>query len=213
MTSTYLRRAFILWVLCVLPAILCSCLGPRRAPRYPKDICEIFRENRGWYRDAYASHKRWGIPIPVMMAIMYQESKFEAKARPPRTTCLRIFPGPRPSSAYGYSQALNATWQKYKRSTGNRGADRDDFDDAIDFIGWYCHVSYIQCKIEKDDAYNLYIAYHEGQGGFLRKSHHKQAWLGRVAAEVSRRARLYKRQLASCEREFQRGRGCCFWPF
>jgi hypothetical protein len=148
-----------------------------------------------------------------MMAIMHQESKYEAKAKPPRTTCLYIFPGPRPSSAFGYSQALDSTWENYKRSTGNRGADRDDFGDSIDFIGWYCNVSHKQCGIAKDDAYSMYLAYHEGQGGFNRKTYRKKTWLKQVASKVNSRAKTYQKQLARCESEFQRRRGCCLWPF
>ncbi|MES0363494.1 MAG: transglycosylase SLT domain-containing protein [Desulfobacteria bacterium] len=213
MTSRNVRRALAVWMACILASHLCGCLGTQHAPRNTKNICEIFRANRGWYKSAYASQKRWGIPIPVMMAIMYQESKFDAKAKPPRTTCLCIFPGPRPSSAYGYSQALDSTWEKYKRSAGNWGADRDDFADSIDFVGWYCNVSHVQCRIAKNDTYNLYLAYHEGQGGFLKKTYRKKAWLRQVAGKAAGRAKTYKKQLASCEREFQKRGDCCLWPF
>jgi len=208
-----LKRRLFVGILFVLAMHLYGCAGTPDAPRYPDDICEIFRENRGWYKSAYASYKRWRIPIPVMMAIMHQESKYEAKAKPPRTTCLYIFPGPRPSSAFGYSQALESTWETYKRSTGNRGADRDNFGDSIDFIGWYCNVSHKQCGIARSDSYHMYLAYHEGQGGFNRKTYAKKAWLHRVAGKVQSRATTYQKQLARCEREFQRRRGCCLWPF
>jgi len=182
-------------------------------PKHIHNICEIFRENPKWYRSARESHKRWGISIPVLMAIIHQESKFEADARPPRGSCLWIFPGPRPSSAYGYAQASNETWQEYRNSTGNTGADRDDFEDGVDFVGWYCQLSSIRCGISKEDAYHLYLAYHEGHGGFNRKTYREKAWLLGVARKVEDRAKTYKSQLASCERQFQR-RGCCFlWPF
>ena len=182
-------------------------------PKHVYNICEVFRENPKWYKTAHGSSRRWGIPIPVLMAIIHQESKFRADARPPRGSCLWIFPGPRPSSAYGYTQAGNETWEEYRKSTGNTGADRDDFEDSLDFIGWYCHLSYLRCRISKNDPYHLYLAYHEGHGGFNRKSYRKKAWLLQVARKVESRARTYKGQLASCEREFQR-RGCCFlWPF
>jgi hypothetical protein len=148
-----------------------------------------------------------------MMAIIHQESRFQAKAKPPRTTCLWIFPGPRPSTAYGYSQALDQTWDKYKQSAGNWGADRDDFADSVDFVGWYCNVSHAKCGIAKNDAYNLYLAYHEGHGGFCRKTYRKKAWLRSVAGKVASSARIYAKQLASCEREFQKRGGCCLWPF
>ncbi|TET85663.1 MAG: hypothetical protein E3J46_09260 [Desulfobacteraceae bacterium] len=182
-------------------------------PKHIHNICEIFRENPKWYRSARESHKRWGTSIPVLMAIIHQESKFEADARPPRGSCLWIFPGPRPSSAYGYAQASNETWQEYRNSTGNTGADRDDFEDGVDFVGWYCQLSSIRCGISKGDAYHLYLAYHEGHGGFNRKTHRKKTWLLRVARKVESKAKTYRSQLASCERQFQR-RGCCFlWPF
>ncbi len=213
MTGTNLGRLFIIPVLFIVAIHLSGCLGAQHAPRYPDNICEIFRENRAWYRSAHASYRRWGIPIPVMMAMMHQESRFEAKAKPPRTTCLCIFPGPRPSTAYGYSQALDETWDKYKRSTDNWGADRDDFADAVDFIGWYCNMSHTKCSIAKDNAYNLYIAYHEGHGGFRRKTYRKKAWLRQVAGKVESRARIYEKQLSSCQREFQKRGCCCLWPF
>ena len=190
-----------------------GCAGIRKSPENISDLCEIFREKE-WYSSAYSSYRKWGVPIPVMMAIMYHESAFKAKARPPRTTCLFIFPGPRPSSAYGYAQAINSTWENYREFTGNYGADRDDFSDAIDFVGWYCHISYKECGISKDDPYQLYLAYHEGQSGFNRQTYNKKAWLKEVAGRVQRRADTYSNQLASCEREFQRsGGGCCLFPF
>lgn len=188
----------------------CATTAP---PRHVSNVCEIFRENPRWYRNVRRSYKKWGVPIPTVMAIIHQESRFRADARPPRRSCLWIFPGPRPSSAYGYTQASNETWKEYRQSTGNRGADRDDFRDAVDFVGWYCHLSSIRCRISKRNAYHLYLAYHEGHGGYNRKTYRKKAWLQRVARKVDRRAKAYRGQLASCEREFQR-RGCCLlWPF
>jgi len=181
-------------------------------PKRLDNVCEIFREHSDWYEDAAESYKRWGIPIPVMMAILHQESKYVSDSKPPRTTCLWIFPGPRPSSAYGYAQVLDGTWEEYKKCSGNSWADRDDFGDAIDFVGWYCHLSAQQCGIPKDNARNLYLAYHEGRGGFNRTSYTKKQWLIAVADKVQRRAAMYRGQLAACEREFTAG-GCCLWPF
>jgi hypothetical protein len=147
------------------------------------------------------------------MAIIHQESRFKAEARPPRNKFLWIFPGSRPSSAYGYAQAADPTWQEYQRSTGQSGADRDDFDDAVDFVGWYCHMSFIRCGIAKDNARALYLAYHEGHGGFNRKTYRRKAWLLRVASNVEQRAKRYARQLSVCEKEFQKKSGSCLWPF
>jgi hypothetical protein len=187
----------------------CATTAP---PKRLDNVCEIFREHTDWYEDAADSYKRWGIPIPVMMAILHQESRYVSDAKPPRTTCLWIFPGPRPSSAYGYAQAKDETWEEYQENTGNSWADRDDFGDAIDFLGWYCHLSARQCGISKDNARNLYLAYHEGRGGFNRKTYAQKQWLVRVADKVQKRAVMYKSQLAACEGEFRAG-GCCLWPF
>ncbi len=192
-------------------ALFWGCGSPS-PPKRLDNICEIFRENRDWYDDARDSYKKWGIPIPVMMAILHHESRYVSDAKPPRTTCLWIFPGPRPSSAYGYAQAKDNTWKEYQDSTGNSWADRDDFEDAIDFVGWYSHLSHKKCHIAKNDAYNLYLAYHEGRGGFNRKTYKKKAWLMRVARKVQATANRYKSQLAACEGEFKKS-GCCLWPF
>jgi hypothetical protein len=212
------RGLFFLWKKCltlffvcltVIALFGCATLTP---PRNPDNICEIFRENDEWYEDAADSYERWGIPIPVMMAILHQESKYIGDAKPPRTTCLWIFPGPRPSSAYGYAQVLDGTWEEYQESTDNSWADRDDFGDAIDFVGWYCALSVKKCRISKNNARNLYLAYHEGRGGYNRRTYAKKAWLLKVASKVQKRAVRYRGQLAACEHEF-RDSGCCLWPF
>ena len=175
------------------------------------DICEIFRDKRGWYKDATEAREDWGSPIPVMMAIMHQESRFRAKAKPPRRVFLGFIPGPRPSDAYGYSQAKSSTWEWYQKSTGDRGADRDDFADAITFIGWYNYQSYKRNGISRSDTYRLYLAYLEGHGGFSRGSYREKDWLQGVAGKVERQAQRYQQQLAGCEKELQKGRGLFGW--
>jgi len=170
-----------------------------------EDICAIFKEKDDWYDDAADASDEWGSPIAVMMAIMYQESRFEAKAKPPRKKILGFIPGPRPSSAYGYSQAKKSTWKDYKRSAGRYGSDRDDFADAIDFVGWYNYQSYKRSGISRKDTYRLYLAYHEGHGGYNRGSYRKKKWLMDVARKVERKAGTYQQQLAGCEKQLKRG--------
>jgi hypothetical protein len=144
------------------------------------------------------------------MAFMHQESRFRSKAKPPRKKYLGFIPGPRKSSAYGYSQAKKETWAWYKRESGRRGADRDDFDDAIDFIAWYNHTSAKRVKISKTDPYALYLAYHEGHGGYARSSYKKKPWLRKVARKVADRSRRYQSQLNGCARRLNSTR---WWPF
>ena len=173
-------------------------------PKDTDNLCQIFREKRGWYQDAHRAQVRWGAPIPVMMSFMYQESGFHSHAKPPRTKLLWIIPWKRPASAVGYSQATNETWAAYKRATGQWIADRNDFDDAVDFMGWYIDESYRKNRIPKNDAFRLYLAYHEGQGGYARRSYRNKKWLIATAHKVSARAKTYTSQLKSCEKEFQR---------
>ena len=85
-----------------LAGIACSA----RPPRNTEDICDMFGNRRGWYRAAKKASEKWGVPIHVQLAIIHQESRFRAKAKPPRRRILWIIPGPRPSSALGYTQAL-----------------------------------------------------------------------------------------------------------
>jgi hypothetical protein len=190
--------AFLVLVVAVLAA---GCTPAR--PRNIDDCCSIFKERRSWYRDARKSEKRWGVPIHVLLAIIHQESRFEAKARPPRTKILWILPGPRPSNAYGYTQALTETWQDYIDNTGRTGADRDDFSDAVDFVGWYGARSARTNGLSKWDGFRLYLAYHEGDSGYRRGTYRGKTWLMRVAAKVRDRAGTYAVQLARCEEDLQ----------
>jgi hypothetical protein len=178
-------------------SVLAGCASSPPSNLY--DICEIFAEKSGWYDAAAEAQEEWGSPIPVMMAFMYQESRFNAKAKPPRKKIFGFIPGPRPSDAYGYSQALGTTWDAYRRSAGKYWADRDEFDDAVDFVGWYNEQSWRRSGIAKNDSYRLYLAYHEGQGGYNRGTYRKKPWLIDVAHKVERKANTYTSQLKRCE--------------
>lgn len=173
-------------------------------PKNGNNLCDIFREKDDWYDDAVDASKAWGTPVPVMMAIMHQESRFQAKAKPPRKKILGFIPGARASSAYGYSQAKKSTWKEYKRSAGRYGADRDDFADAIDFVGWYNYQSHKRSGISRKDPYRLYLAYHEGHGGYNRGTYRKKKWLLGVAKKVERKSGTYQSQLQACEEELHK---------
>ncbi len=178
----------------------------------PKDIsnlCRIFEEKSDWYDAAADMRDKWGVPIHVPMAIMYQESSFKADALPPKDyVFFGLIPWGRVSSAYGYSQAKTPTWSDYIRETGNSGADRDDFDDAIDFMGWFISKTYQVNGISKWDAYAQYLNYHEGWGGYKRRTYAKKSWLIAVSKKVHARALRYATQLKSCEEDLQKS---WFW--
>lgn len=190
-------------ILCILAALLAACTTS--TPRRVENICHIFEDKRSWYRKAKKAEKRWGSSISTMMAVIYQESRFQAKAKPPRTKILWLIPGPRKSDAYGYPQAKDATWDWYKKSSGNRRADRDDFGDAIDFVGWYNAQTNKNNRVRLNDTYNLYLAYHEGHGGHRRGTYKNKAWLVKVANRVKSRANTYQQQLQGCEKRLNRG--------
>ncbi len=192
--------------------IIALCLGVtacgHKPPDQVHDACLILEDNRAWWRALKRTERRWGVSPGVQLAILKRESSFNRKARPARTRLLGFIPGPRPTSAYGYAQALDGTWDWYRRDTGRRGADRDDFDDAVDFVGWYSAMSGELSSIPLTDARALYLAYHEGHGGYNRGTYRSKSWLTRVAAEVERDASRYDAQIARCERRLDRKR---FW--
>jgi len=200
-------RPLIILALAVCTAPLLSC--GTTPPADVEDICAIFGEKSRWYRAARKSEERWGTPIHVQLSIIRQESTFEFDARPPRRKLLGFIPWNRPSDAYGYAQALESTWAAYERDTGRHFADRDDFADAIDFVGWYTDVSQRAVGISKWDPYNQYLAYHEGQTGWKNKSYRSKGWLKETARRVDYRAREWGAQLRRCEADLDDG----WWIF
>lgn len=169
-------------------------------PTQTANVCSIFRGEIDWYEAARDANKRWGTPVWVMMAIMDQESRFVSDAQPGRDWFLFI-PLPRRSSAYGYAQAQNPAWDQYRKETGHSGHDRDDFADAINFVGWYTHTTQRILGVSKWDAYNQYLAYHEGHGGYKRSSWKSKGWLKQVANKVKRQSAAYSAQLKTCKPE------------
>lgn len=181
--------------------LLASCGGgSHSAPRNLDDACSILDQRPAYYSAMKRSERRWGVPVHVQMATLYQESKFVGNARTPFRYALGIIPMGRQSSAYGYSQALDDTWDDYRKGAGRFGARRDRIDDATDFIGWYMDRSEQKLGLPKYDATSHYLAYHEGHGGYARGSYNEKAWLMRVAAEVGSRSELYRQQLMMCGR-------------
>ncbi len=173
------------------------CLGgcATAPPRQVENACQIFQEKPDWYAPTRATEKKWGLPIQLQLAIIRQESGFVQDAKPPRDRVLGIPMWWRVSSAYGFAQVKDATWQWYQDKTGNPWASRDDFDDAVDFVGGYSDVSRKTLGNYKWDAYNQYLAYHEGHGGWKRKTFERKSWLMTVARKVDQQARDYGAQL------------------
>ena len=145
-----------------------------------------------------ASAIRWGAPVEVQMAIIWKESSFRAEARPPKIYALGMIPWGRASSAFGYAQAIDGTWDWYRRETGNSSADRDDFEDTADFVGWYMAKTMVTNGILMHDAFSQYLAYHEGHTGFRRGDWRRNGRLQRTATQVADQAVRYRGQLHRC---------------
>lgn len=141
----------------------------------------------------------------IAMSIMNQESAFKRRARPPRRYLLGIIPWRRPTSAYGYAQAVDGTWREYLQATGNRSRKRTNFADATDFIHWYMNEAFRSNDVAKSDAYSLYLNYHEGIAGFRRGTYKQKPWLEGVALKVQRRAENYQAQYAKCKDSLKPG--------
>ena len=183
----------------VLLMVLAGCGGgPGLSTRALDNACHIAAEKPKYMRAMERTERRWSVPVHVQMATIYQESKFERKARTPHRYALGVIPMGRISSAYGYAQALEGTWDDYQSEVGGRFARRDRITDATDFMGWYMSKSEERNGISKTDARNQYLAYHEGHAGYARGSYNGKGWLLRVSDEVAARAALYQAQLSTC---------------
>lgn len=178
-------------------------------PKEQSNLCEIFREKPSWYDDVVDMQEEWGTPIQVSMAIVKQESSFRHDARPPKDYLLGFIPWGRVSSAYGYAQAQDPAWEDFQKST-DHGGSRTNFADSLMFIGWYTNETQRQLGISKWDAYNQYLAYHEGRGGYKRKSYQSKPSLIRVARKVEQQAKDYGWQLKQCRQELENNRSWFF---
>jgi len=182
--------------------LLVGCTSP--PPSDIRNICAIFKEKPQWRRAAQKTERRWGIPTTINMAFIYQESSFVHNARPPRKKWLGFIPRfKRQSSSVGYAQVIRATWSRYQDATGNSRANRKNFADSLDFVGWYNLENHKKTGIPRNDSYHLYLAYHEGAGGYKEGQWKKNKKLKKVSSNVQKVSEDYARQITRCN---QRGR-------
>ena len=185
-------------IMLMLALASCSGGGSGNAPRELDNACSILQQRPGYLSAFRATERKWGVPIHVQMATIYQESKFVPNARTPFRYAAGVIPMGRQSSAYGYSQALDGTWKEYQRDQRRFSAKRDRIRDASDFMGWYMNTPRERNGIGLGDARNQYLAYHEGHTGYARGTYNKKSWLLRVSGEVDARSAVYRQQLATC---------------
>ena len=183
----------------ILVLLVASCGGGQSsAPRDLDNACTILKERPEYVKAFRAVERKWGVPMHVQMATIHQESKFIADARTPFRYVLGVIPMGRQSSAYGYAQALDATWDEYREDQNRRSAKRDRIRDASDFMGWYMAQSNQRNGIAFTDARNQYLAYHEGHTGFRKGSYNRKSWLVEISGKVQARSEVYEQQIAAC---------------
>ena len=171
-------------------------------PKNTADGCSIFSERYLWYKHAKKAEQKWGTPIYLQLAFIKKESDFDWLARPERLKIFKVIPYRRPSSSFGYSQAVKGTWKQYKEETNNKLATRTRFKDSVDFIGWYTNKTEKLLKISKKDAFRQYIAYHEGWGNYKKYKEKPKVIL--LAKKVQQQSDKYKSQLNKCSKSLNR---------
>lgn len=187
----------------LMGVICCLTACTTAPPSHAMNACAIFEQYPNWYWAAKNTEKKWGIPVSEQLAMIFQESSFKSDAKPPRKKLLWVIPWKHPTSATGYSQAIDQTWKEYKQSTGHYYARRNNFQDSTDFIGWYADNANRRLGISKRNTYAIYLAYHEGLGGYARGSYKNQPWLKSVAHKVEVNSWRYAQQIKTCQSDIK----------
>ena len=190
MINFLIKKCLIFFIIFFLSA--CSSI-----PKNASNSCSIFEEKYLWYKHAKKTEKKWGTPVYLQLAIIKMESSFDRFAKPPRQKLFKVVPYKRPSSSFGYSQAVKGTWKQYKEETGNKFATRSRFKDSVDFVGWYTNKTEKILKVSKQDAFKQYIAYHEGWGNYKNYKNNKKVI--NLAKRVEKQSNIYKQQLLECK--------------
>ena len=197
----YLKIKYIFLIFFLLTS--CSSI-----PKNTASSCSIFDERYLWYKHTKKVEQKWGTPIYIQLAIIKMESDFDWLAKPARQKIFKVIPYKRPSTSFGYSQAVKGTWDLYKKETGNKFATRARFKDSVDFIGWYTNKTENILKISKENAFKQYLAYHEGWGNF--KYYKKNKKVIGLAKKVEKQSNIYKKQLLRCKNSLNKNKYIIF---
>ena len=157
-----------------------------------------------WYKHTKNSSKKYGAPAHVILAFVKKESGFNRWAKPKRSKLFKVIPYKRPSSSFGYSQAVKKTWELYKTETDNPLALRTRFKDSVMFIGWYINKTRKINKISLNDSYRQYLNYYLGWGNYAKKVYKTDKKAIILAKSVEKQSRIYKSQLRECQKNLDR---------
>lgn len=173
-----------------------------KATKNKEDACIIVKKNPDWLKAMYRTQLVYNIPISTQLAFVKHESNFKRKARPLNKNRKSIFDKKYASTAYGYAQALDGTWKEYQTTFNNKRLKRTNYGHSVDFIGWY-NNRHIKAGMNPNNISHLYLAYHEGLGGYRKKTYNKKPWLVNYSKAVEMSAQKYHRQLNLCKPEIK----------
>ena len=179
-------------------------------PSNTANSCSIFNERYLWFKHVNKSKKKWGTPIYLQLAIIKMESDFDWLAKPPRQKLFKVIPYKRPSSSFGYSQAVKKTWELYKTETDNPLALRARFKDSVMFIGWYISKTNKINRIPLNDSYRQYLNYYLGWGNYAKETYKKDKKAIIFAKSVEKQSKIYKNQLKECQKGLDRNKYVIF---
>ena len=179
-------------------------------PKYPSIACNIFGERYLWYKHTKKSSQTYGAPVHIILAFVNKESGFNRWAKPKRTKLFKVVPYKRPSSSFGYSQAVKKTWELYKTETDSPFALRTRFKDSVMFIGWYINKTNKINKIPLNDSYRQYLNYYLGWGNYAKKAYKTDKKSIIFAKSVEKQSKIYKSQLRECQKSLDRNRYIIF---
>ena len=179
-------------------------------PKYPSNACKIFGEKYLWYKHTKKSSEKYGAPVYMILAFVNKESGFNRFAKPKRHKIFKVIPYKRPSSSYGYSQAIKKTWELYKTETNNPLALRTHFKDSVMFIGWYIKKTNKINKVPLNDSYRQYLNYYLGWGSYAKKAYKNDKKAIIFAKSVQKQSNIYKNQLRDCQKNLDKNKYIIF---
>ena len=168
-------------------------------PKYPQNACKIFGEKYFYLKYTRAASKKWGVPISSILAVINKESGFKRFAKPKKLKIFKIIPYRRPSSSLGFSQAVNKTWDLYKKENNKPAALRISYKSSSDFIGWYFWKANKINKVSLNNIRDLYLNYYLGFSAYKNKAYQTDKKAIIYAKSVEKQAKIYKSQLLECK--------------
>ena len=179
-------------------------------PKNTLNACSIFSEKYLWYKYSKKSSEKYGAPVHIILAFVNKESGFNRWAKPKRKKLFKVIPYKRPSSSFGYSQAVNKTWELYKVETNSPLALRARFKDSVMFIGWYIRKTNKINKIPLNDSYRQYLNYYLGWGAYAKKTYKTDKKAIIYAKSVQKKSKIYRNQLKECQKSLDRNKYIIF---